>query len=213
MEHLKDLITSRFPNFKKSSDFVESVMEYGVVMNVSKGEMILNAGEYIRVIPLLIDGLIKIYREDDNSNEILLYYINAGESCVMSITTSLKNEKSSIKALVEEDSVVLAVPKDDFLRLLSEYDLLHTFTYDLFNSKYMELINSIDSLAFSDTKSRLYKYLKTKSEHKQSALLEGLTHREMAKDLSTSREVVSRLLYSLKKDGKINLVNKGIKVL
>ena len=177
-------ILSKFPDFKRSKEFSAKLMEYGNLMDIPKGTTILNSGEYIKVIPLLIEGLIKIYREDDEGNEILLYYINSGESCVISITTSIKDEKSTIKALVEEDSTILAVSKEKFLLLLNQYNLLHTFTYDLFNLKYNELINSIDKLAFSDTKTRLLNYLKTKAEHKESKILSGLTHKEIARDLS-----------------------------
>lgn len=203
-------ILSKFPDFKRSKEFSAKLMEYGNLMDIPKGTTILNSGEYIKVIPLLIEGLIKIYREDDEGNEILLYYINSGESCVISITTSIKDEKSTIKALVEEDSTILAVSKEKFLLLLNQYNLLHTFTYDLFNLKYNELINSIDKLAFSDTKTRLLNYLKTKAEHKESKILSGLTHKEIARDLSTSREVISRLLSALQKDGKLVISKKTI---
>ena len=213
MSDNKSILLSKFPEFKRSQEFSEKLLEYGNLMEVPKGTVLINSGEYIKVIPLLLDGLIKIYREDDDGNEILLYYINSGESCVISITTSLKDEKSSIKALVEEDSTLLAVSKDKFLLLLNQYNLLHTFTYDLFNSKYNELINSIDSLAFSDTKSRLLNYLNTKAKHNGTKILVGLTHKEIAKDLSTSREVVSRLLYALQKANKLTIDNKIITLL
>ena len=203
---------SKFPEFTKSEEFLNKIIELGNLVEVSEGTAILNVGDYVRVIPFLVDGLIKIYRQDDNGNEILLYYINSGESCVMSITTSLKDETSNLKAMVEEDSHMLLVPRDAFISLLKKFNLLHTFVYDLFNSKYNELIKSIDSLAFTNTKTRVLDYLLRESEVKKSKIIKGLTHKSIATDLSTSREVVSRLLYALQKEGKINISNKIITI-
>ena len=132
---------------------------------------------------------------------------------MISITTSLKDEKSAIKALVEEDSQILIIPKDDFRKLLNDYNLLHTFTYNLFTSKYLELINAIDSLAFTDMRTRLMDYLKKIQSAKQIDAIVGLTHKQIAQDLATSREVISRLLNALKKDGLISIENKAIKIL
>jgi len=205
-------VFSKFPEFKKSNEFTDRLIESGQVMDVPGGTILVNVGDYIKVIPFLLAGLIKIYREDDNGNEILLYYINSGESCVISITASLKDEKSSIKAHVEEDSKILAVPIKDFTDLLSQYNLLHTFTYDLFNIKYNELIKSIDSLAFSDIRTRLFQYLKNEAKVKESLTIKGLTHRKIANDLSTSREVVSRMLSALQKEGKLEMKNKEITI-
>ncbi len=207
--HREEIIKS-FPEFQKTQGFVDEVLELGKFIAVPKGNTIIDVDDYIKVIPLLMNGLIKIYREDDDGNEILLYYIKSGESCVISITSSIKYEKSSIRATTEEDSTIFAIPSHDFLKLLNKYNLLHTFTYDLFNVKYNELIKSIDCLAFSDMRTRLYHYLETKANLRDTKIITGLTHKEIAKDLATSREVISRLLYALSKDGKITIKNKEI---
>ena len=207
---IKSKILKTFPDFKKSQLFIDELIEAGSILDVPSGTVIINTGEFIKVIPFLIDGLIKIYREDDEGNEILLYYINSGESCVISITASMRNETSSIKALVEEDSTVFAVPNDQFQTLLNSYNLLHSFTYDLFDSKYNQLLDSIDSLAFSDMRSRLMSYLQKEAKSKGVKELHGLTHRQIANDLSSSREVISRLIAILKKEGTIELSGKKI---
>lgn len=188
-------------------------MGAGKIMDIKAGNTIIDSGDYIKVIPFLMDGLIKIYREDADGNEILLYYIKSGESCVISITASLKGEKSSIKAYVEEDSTLIAIPIKDFENLLNKYNLLHTFTYDLFNIKYNQLINSIDSLAFTNLRARLYNYLTNEAKSKETNVLVGLTHKKISTDLSTSREVVSRLMYALQKEGLIDISNKKITLL
>lgn len=210
MEKLENRLKYTFPSFTKSEEFVNKFIESGKQMKVSAGTTIIDVGGYIKVIPFLIDGLIKIYREDAFGNEIFLYYITSGESCVMSITTCMNNEKGSIKAVVEEDSHLLAVPVDSFISLLNEYNLLQTFTYDLFRSKYNELIKSIDNLAFTDTKSRLVQYLRTECEVKGGDTISGLTHRKIATDLATSREVVSRMLSLLQREGLLKLEQRKI---
>lgn len=209
----KETVLTSFPYFQKSQDFSDELLAVGKVMEVQAGTVLMNVGDYIKVIPFLMEGLLKIYREDDNGNEILLYYIKSGESCVISITASLKNEKSSIKALVDEDSTLLAVPTQEFEKLLSKYNLLHTFTYDLFNQKYNQLIDSIDSLAFTDMRMRLMSYLSMVAEAKGTKEIVGLTHKKIAQDLSTSREVVSRLLNAFQKEEKIKILNKKITLL
>ncbi len=212
MIDIKKGFRSKFPEFTKSEEFLSKIIDLGDVVEIPEGTAILNVGDYVKVIPFLVDGLIKIYREDDDGNEILLYYINSGESCVMSITTSIKDEPSSLKAMVEENSSMLLVPRDAFIALLKEFNILHNFVYDLFNSKYNELIKSIDSLAFTNTKTRVFDHLLRESEVKKSKVIKGLTHKSIATDLSTSREVVSRLLYALQKEGKIQISNKIITI-
>lgn len=209
----KESVLSYFPNFQKSQDFSDELLAVGQVMELPAGTVLMKAGDYIKVIPFLMEGLIKIYREDAQGNEILLYYIKSGESCVISITASLKNEKSSIKAYVDENSTLLAVPIHDFEKLLNKYNLLHTFTYDLFNQKYNQLIDSIDSLAFTDMRMRLWNYLSKVAEAKETNEIKGLTHKKIAQDLSTSREVISRLLTALQKEEKILLAKRIIKLL
>jgi len=212
MTDIQEIVAKNFPDFRKSQQFMDKLIDCGQLLEVEKGTALLDSGQYVKVIPFLLNGLLKIYREDEDGNEILLYYINSGESCVVSITTSLKNEKGSIKALVEEDSQILAVPSKEFMSLLNEYELLHTFTYSLFLSKYNALIECVDSLAFTDKKGRLWRYLIQESEIKNSKSLK-LTHKSIADDLATSREVISRLLYALQREGKIELSNKQITIL
>ena len=121
----QEKIKSIFPEFKKSDEFVEKLLELSSEVHLEAGTKIVDTGDYIKSIPFLLNGLVKIYREDEEGNEILLYYIKNGESCVMSMTTCLKNETSSIKAIVEEDSSILILPSDHFNSLLKEYNLLH----------------------------------------------------------------------------------------
>lgn len=210
MDKIENKLKHTFPSFNKSTEFISKLIETGQQMNVPADTAIIGVGEYIKIIPFLIDGLIKIYREDESGNEIFLYYITSGESCVMSITTCLKNEKGSIKALVVEDSDILAVPVDAFINLLNEYNLLQTFTYDLFRSKFNELIKSIDNLAFTDIKSRLMQYLRTECEVKGVSIISGLTHKKIANDLATSREVISRTLSLLQREGYLILEQRKI---
>ncbi len=209
MNPLAEILSNSFPIFNKSNVFISELLEVSNLMEVPANTNIIDVNQYIKVIPFLISGLIKIYRVDESGNEIFLYYITSGQSCVMSITTCMENEKSSIKALVEEDSSFIAVPVDKFISLLNKHNLLQSFTYQLFKEKYNELIFAIDNLAFTDTKSRLVQYLKKEAEIKNNKTIQ-LTHRYIANDLSSSREVISRLLYLLQKEGFLEIKQRKI---
>lgn len=161
----------------------------------------------------MISGLAKVFKEEEtNGNEVLLYYIKPGESCVMSITTLTKNEKSNVKAIIEEDSKVVVIPADKALEIAKKYPKWNEFIYDLFNLKFNELLNSIELLTFSNKDLRLYKYLKKESNLKNTNILHT-THQHIAYDLGSSREVISRLLKKLEKEGLIKLRQKNIEVL
>jgi len=137
-----------------------------------------------------------VYREDADGNEVLLYYIKPGESCIMSITTYLRYDKSSVKAIIEEDAYLLALPSDEFKKFLAIYSSVNEFVYSLFQDKYLELLEFIELMSFSNQEDRLLNYLTKESRLKGSNRIK-ITHKKIAEDLATSREVISRLLKKL----------------
>ena len=202
-----------FPNLAKLPELKKELVSISSLIELKEGTVILKQGDYIKFIPLMISGLAKVFKEEEvNGNEILLYYIKPGESCVMSITTLIKNEKSNVKAIIEEDSKVVVVPADKALEIAKKYPKWNEFIYDLFNLKFNELLNSIELLTFSNKDLRLYKYLKKESSLKNTNILHT-THQEIAYDLGSSREVISRLLKKLEKEGLVKLRQKNIEVL
>jgi len=174
-------------------------------VEIKAGTVILKQGEYIKVIPLLITGLAKVYKEEPiNGNEVLLYYIKPGESCVMSVTTLIREQTSHVKAVIEEDSSIVIIPADKALQIAKKYPKWNEFIYDLFNLKFDELLNVIEILTFSNKDTRLLEYLKKETRLKNTNSLQT-THQQIAYDLGSSREVISRLLKKLEVDGFVKL--------
>lgn len=183
------------------------------IANFASGTVILRQGEYVKVIPLLISGLAKVFKEESvNGNEVLLYYIKPGESCVMSVTTLMQNGMSQVKAIIEEDAEVLVIPADKVLLIAKKYPKWNEFVYELFNLKFEELLNVIEILTFSNKDMRLLEYLKKEGRLKNNSTIKT-THQEIAYDLGSSREVISRLLKKLENDGKIKLGQGSIELL
>lgn len=138
------VLDTHFPKLAKMSVLKEELMAISEVHRFKAGTVILRQGEYIKVIPLLVSGLAKVFKEGEvNGNEVLLFYIKPGESCVMSLTTLLRNGKSQIKAVIEEDSEVVVIPADKALAIAKKHPKWNEFVYDLFNTKFEELLNVI----------------------------------------------------------------------
>ncbi len=169
------------------------------------GTVILKEGSYIKAIPLMISGLAKVFKvEPTQGNEVLLYYIKPGESCVMSVTTLIRNTTSRVKAIIEEDAEVVIIPADEIVKIAKSYPKWNEFIYDLFNLKFEELLNVIEILTFSKKETRLIEYLRKEASVKKSNILHT-THQHIAYDLGSSREVISRLLKKLENEGLLQL--------
>jgi CRP/FNR family transcriptional regulator len=209
---IKKLLTTHFPSLANHRELIDMLAEKCQIHSFKKGEVILRNGQYIQVIPLLISGLVKVYREGEEEGEVLLYYIKSGESCAMSMTALIKNETVKVKGVVEEDAEILLVPAIDAVSIAQNYPVWNAFIYDLFSNKYDELLTVISTLTFSNKDVRLYKYLKQQAELKDSNVL-AKTHQEIALDLGSSREVISRLLKKLENDKKIRLAHSKIELL
>lgn len=210
---IKEALDTYFPNLAKLPELKEELISISSIIELKEGTIILKQGDYIKFIPLMVSGLAKVFKEEEtNGNEVLLYYIKPGESCVMSITTLMKNEKSNVKAIIEEDSKIVVIPADKALEIAKKYPKWNEFIYDLFNLKFNELLNTIELLTFSNKDLRLYEYLKKEANLKNTNILHT-THQHIAYDLGSSREVISRLLKKLEKEGLVKLKQKNIEVL
>ncbi len=210
---IADALDIYFPKLAKMPELKEELISISQILEFKAGTVILNQGAYIKVIPLLISGLAKVFKEESvNGNEVLLYYIKPGESCVMSLTALLNNEASRIKAVIEQDSKVVVIPADKALLIAKKYPKWNEFIYDLFNIKFEELLNVIEILTFSNKDTRLLEYLRKEATLKNSNTLHT-THQHIAYDLGSSREVISRLLKKLETNGTIKLSKGTIEVL
>ncbi len=198
-----------FPELRKHADLEEAILTRCEIHSFPESAVLLQEGGFVKFVPLVLEGIIKVYAEDEQGNEILLYYISPGESCIMSATYCLRNEKSKIKAVVEEPARVLLVPAS----LAGDFNRRHVgwneFFYGLFQNKYNDLIHIISLITSSTKDNRLIDYLHKKAEIKSSKTL-NITHQEIADDLGATREVISRLLKKLENEGLIRLERRKI---
>lgn len=184
----------------------------GEYAKVPSGFTLMEPGETITSMPLLLTGSIKIMREDANGNELLLYYLERGDTCAMSMNCCLGNKKSEVIARAEEDTEIVRIPVNFMKDWLCEYDSWKTFVFDSYNSRLHEMLEIIDSIAFMNMDQRLYKYLHDKVKLTGSTTIHN-THQEIATELHTSRVVISRLLKKLEQKGGIELYRNKIEVL
>lgn len=210
---ISEALDNYFPTLAKMPDLKKELMEICSLHTFEAGTIILKQGSYIKVIPLLVSGLAKVFKvEAENGNEVLLYYIKPGESCVMSVTTLIKNETSKVKAVIEEDSEIVIIPADKALAIAKKYPKWNEFIYDLFNIKFNELLNVVEILTFSNKDTRLLEYLKKEALLKNSKIIHT-THQQIADDLGSSREVISRLLKKLEQKGHLILNHGTIEII
>ena len=209
---ISKVLDSHFPELAKMPLLKDELISISEVNQFKAGTVILKQGEYIKVIPLLATGLAKVFKEEPiNGGEVLLYYIKPGESCVMSLTTLLRNGASQVKAVIEEDADVVVIPADKALEIAKKYPIWNEFVYDLFKVKFEELLHVIEVLTFSNKDTRLLEYLRKEGNLKKSNALQT-THQHIADDLGSSREVISRLLKKLEQQGHIQL-KQGVIIL
>ena len=188
------------------------IHQFGEIKHFKEGEIIVDFGKYIRMMPLILKGSIKVLKMDDEGNEILLYYLSNNESCSMAYSCCLEAKKSEVKAIAEEDIEILAIPHLKLDEWLCKYPSWKNYIMRSFNERFLEMLKSIESIAFHKLDERLVKYLKDKQKHSGSSLIKA-SHYQIADELATSRVVVSRLLKQLENNKKILLYRNEIKLL
>lgn len=193
-------------------DLLEEMETYGQIMNFAEGDIIMDYGKYIRMMPIIIKGTIKVFRMDESGKEILLYYLSSSESCSMAYSCCVEAKKSEVKAIAEDDVELIAIPHTKLDEWLCKYPSWKNYIMRSFNERFLELLRSIESIAFHKLDERLISYLKEKKRLSGSSVIKA-SHYQIADELATSRVVVSRLLKQLENDGKILLYRNEIKLL
>ncbi|MDN5422948.1 MAG: Crp/Fnr family transcriptional regulator [Chryseobacterium sp.] len=204
-----DILSSEFAN---SPELVEKLYQYGIAKTYCEGDRILDENASIRSIPIIMKGMIKVIRTEEDGREILLYYIKAGESCIMSFLGGMHNEKSIVKAEVEEDTEILFLPVDKASLFTTEYPEWLDYIFKLYHKRFEELLDIINAIAFKKVDERLLDLLNKKSELTHSSII-VITHEQLANELGTVRVVVSRLLKQLEESGKLKLSRNKIALL
>ncbi|WP_268036685.1 Crp/Fnr family transcriptional regulator [Algoriphagus sp. PAP.12] len=196
-------LKSALPNFTDPK-LLEILLEKGQIMHLEPGKVLMEPGKFIKMVPVVLEGSIKIMRMDEDGKELFLYYLDAGETCALSLTCCSASKPSEIKAVVEEPTVMLGVPIAVHEQLSDEFKQWKDFVSSTYQSRFQEMLIALDAVAFKRMDERLMRYIVTKmKQHKTNEL--HTTHQEIATELGTSREVISRLLKQLEKKKWIEL--------
>lgn len=206
-EKLKDYFSVVF-----EPELINQIIKYGVVKTIKKNELLIDVGSKITHVPLLLNGAIKIVREDKNGDEIVLYFLERGDTCAISFVNCINSNKSKVRGIAEKDSEAIFLPVKKLEEWMAEFKSWREFIIDSYSSRLDEMIEAIDTLAFMKMEDRLFKYLSDKVKIMRDITL-NTTHLQIAQDLNTSRVVVSRLLKQLENDKKIKLFRNKIEVL
>lgn len=193
-------------------NIIKEIFETGIFKSFKKDDIIIDINQTLQFIPLLLSGNIKILREDKDGNELLIYFLEAGETCTMSLTCCMGTSKSKIRAVAEKDSSLVMVPVQNMQKWFNTNESWRNFILESYQTRFNEMLDAIDSIAFMKMDERLYNYLinKTKLHNSKNIIVK---HLDIAEDLHTSRVVISRLLKQLENQNKIKLSRNKIQVL
>lgn len=198
--------------FLFEKELINEIAEVGTIKKLKAGEIIIEIGDYVTGMPLLINGAIKILREDEDGDELLLYFLERGDTCAMTLSCCLGQSKSEIRAVAETDTTFVMIPVAKMEEWTSKYKTWRNFVFQAYHARLSEMLDTIDAIAFLNMDQRIMKYLRDRAKIKGDDEIQS-THQEIAYDLHTSRVVVSRLLKKLEMEGKISLQRNQIKVI
>lgn len=203
-------IAKHFPFFEK--DLVHELAMVLHIKTMAEGEVLMRTGQNIRSAILVLDGLVKIYREDDQGNEFFMYYLDAGKACAVSLVCALGKETSGLMAKAVTKSTIITIPLNYVDEWMGKYKSWAQFVVSTYREKFDELLLTIDHIAFRNMDERLIFYLKRHQEKLRSNIL-SISITEIAQDLNSSREVISRLLKKLSEKGIIKQTRSQIEII
>lgn len=211
MNNLLSTLTTNY-GYLFSEELIQEIISVAQERKVKQGDVLMNYGQVISHMPLLLEGAIKISRLDEEKEELLLYFLESGDACTMTMSCCIGNKTSEIRAVAERDTHLIMIPVTYMNLWIQKFPSWRTFVFESYNTRFNEMLEAIDNLAFKNMHDRLLKYLKDKVLINKTEYLES-THQEIAYDLHSSRVVISRLLKSLEKEGQIRLFRNKIEVL
>lgn len=191
---------------------IEEIAGAASLIDFNEGDRLIEIGQYIKQMPLLINGAVKILREDRTEGELLLYFLEKGDTCAMTLACCMGDTQSEIRAIAETKGSVAMIPVSKMEEWLGKYKSWRNFVFTSYNKRLSEMLTAIDNLAFMKMDERLLTYLKEKAKVNQSSVVAN-THQEIAYELNTSRVVISRLLKALENKGVIKLNRNIIELL
>ena len=207
---MNDILKNKFPSF--SNALLIDINTNALQQSFAAGDVIMRTGQYIKNTVLVLSGKIKIYREDEEGSEFFMYYLQPGQACAISMICATKNQKSQIMAKVVEDVELIMVPLQLMDKWMMQHRSWYEFVIDTYRSRFEEVLDVIDSIAFRAMDERLEFYLK---RHRDACDCDDLklSHQEIASELNTSREVISRLLKKLEQRGVLKMHRNNIELL
>ncbi len=211
VEQNKNLIKKHFPQIN-DQQLVEEIAAVAVEYKFKEGQVIVDYGDNIRMVPLVISGSIKVMREGEDGRELFLYYLNGGEACATSFTCCMTSKKSYMKTIAEDDTRVLGLPIKKVDDWISEYRVWKNFVMQAYDARILEMVETIDSVVFMKMDERLLKYLEETAQALKSNIIPH-THQRIAQDLNASRESISRLLKQFERKELIKLGRNKIELI
>lgn len=208
-------ITFYEKNFKGIFEYplLEELQKVGNYMEVKQGDYLMRPGGYIRSVPIILSGSVKLLRPDDEGHEMLLYYLGGLDTCALSLTCCLQNKTSNLVAIAEENTKLINIPVEKVDEWMCKYKSWKEFVFATYQKRFDDMIETIDGIAFSKLDQRLMNLIRKKLKSSGGNKILYTTHEELANELATSREVVSRLLKQLEKLGNVRLARNKIEVL
>ncbi|SFN44215.1 CRP/FNR family transcriptional regulator, anaerobic regulatory protein [Algoriella xinjiangensis] len=200
---IKEKIEATYPA-QFEDELLNEIEELGALVEFKSNDILIDLNQYIKGMPILLNGAIKIMREDFDEGELLLYFLEKGDTCAMTMACCLGDKQSKIKAIAETNGELVMIPINKMDEWLAKYASWRKFIFDSYNNRLDEMLVAIDNLAFNDMNARLKKYLLDVASINNGNLV-NKTHQEIAYELNSSRVVISRLLKALEKEGFLQL--------
>jgi CRP/FNR family transcriptional regulator len=199
-----------FPLFEpKLAEEIETIGEHRII---PPNEVLIRKGQYMRSTMLVLSGLIKVYREDEEGYEFLMYYLKPGEACALSMVCAAKHEASPISAVTVSETEVVQVPIETMSEWMGKYKSWYQFVIETYRFRFDELLLTLDNVAFRSMDERLEFYLKRAQEATHNNVID-VSHQQIADELNSSREVISRLLKKMEQHGNVRLFRNSIEIL
>jgi CRP/FNR family transcriptional regulator, anaerobic regulatory protein len=206
----QDEIKKLFPLFEPS--LVEEMSTICSMRSFSDGDFLMKTGQYIRSTMIILSGLVKVYREDEEGDEYFMYYIEPGQACALSLVCSLKQNISELTARAVGDVEVITIPLDKMDAWMMRYKTWYQFVLGTYRTRFEELLTTIDQVAFRNMDERLVFYLKKNAGTLKTNII-PFTHAEIATELNSSREVISRLMKKLADKGMVKIHRNSVEII
>ena len=206
----ENLLSEQYPLFEK--ELLEEIMQTGEQRHFSANELLMRKGQYIRNTMLILSGLLKVFREDEDGNEFFIYYLRPGEACALSLVCAARQEASPVLVKTDMDTEVIMIPIDSMAEWMAKYKSWYRFVIETYRDRFDELLQTIDNVAFRSMDERLAAYLEKATEVQEKNIID-ISHQQIALELNSSREVISRLLKKMEQRGLVKLHRNAVEMI